>query len=118
MNIPADKKQEMEEHINIEEGLSRVRGNEKLYVTLLKSFSKNTYMDELVDRIAAKDFESAAKTAHTIKGVAANLSFTRLYELMKSLELELKEGTCSESILNDVKDAVAKTLGLIEVLAS
>ena len=74
-------------------GLSRVRGNFNLYVSLLKSFlSKNRDMAAKVDHaIGHFDKGQVRQLAHSIKGVAANLGADRLAAVAAELERAARE---------------------------
>ena len=63
-------------YINIEEGLKRVMHNKTLYVKLLHKLKADTHFTDLTAALQAKDYENARTAAHTIKGIAANLSLT------------------------------------------
>jgi HPt (histidine-containing phosphotransfer) domain-containing protein len=75
-------------YINQQEGLGRVLNNAKLYVKLLGKFKTDTNYNDLLETLAAGDYEKAQGQVHTIKGIAANLSLTELFK--QSLELETK----------------------------
>ena len=109
--IPGD----MAEYVNAEDALKRVGGNAKLYKTLLKSFSNNTYMAPLSEQLSAGDIESAAKTAHTIKGVCANLSLKKVNTIAATLEQELKNSLPYQNSYDELSAAVEKTLQYIAI---
>lgn len=79
-------------YINLEEGLGRLRGNKKIYKTLLGTFLKNDSMTTLQNALDSGDADAAAMAAHTIKGMAGNLSFTALYECSMTQEAAIKSG--------------------------
>jgi HPt (histidine-containing phosphotransfer) domain-containing protein len=99
-------------YVNQQEGLSRVLNNAKLYVRLLTKFKTETTLDELNAAVKAGDFEKAQVDAHTLKGIAANLSLTKLFLQIQDLEIRIKKreevsgdleklGQCfSETIIN------------------
>ena len=62
--------------IDIEDGVKRVMNNRKLYVKLLNKFKDGTNLNDLESGLAAGDMEKAQTAAHTIKGLAANLSLS------------------------------------------
>lgn len=63
---------------------------------LIKRFSIKFLDDKsfqsLKESIEAKDAEGAFSAAHTLKGVAVNLSFTSLYEVSSELTEKLRGG--------------------------
>ncbi|MGV3531543.1 MAG: response regulator [Chthoniobacteraceae bacterium] len=63
------------EGFDAEEGLRRVGGNRALYEKLVRQFiaQEANAPEQIARQIAAGDYASAGRTAHTIKGVAGNL---------------------------------------------
>jgi HPt (histidine-containing phosphotransfer) domain-containing protein len=105
-------------YINFEEGLKRVMNNTKLYVRLLTKFRADTRLDGLSAQIEAGDYEKAQVSAHTIKGVAANLSLTELFEKIRDLESQIKEKAVQSEALDTVKTVFDETLKKVdEVIA-
>ena len=97
-------------YIDFADGLKRVVNNTKLYVKLLTKFKSENKLDDLEAAIAAGEMEKARNAAHTIKGVAANLSLTELYKQSLALETQIKGGAADPAQLDTVKAAFAKTL--------
>jgi len=104
-------------YIDFADGLKRVVNNKKLYVKLLAKFKDNK-LDDLEAAVAANDMEKARNAAHTIKGVAANLSLTELYKQSLALETQIKGGAADPAQLDTVKTAYAKTLQEIDKVIS
>ena len=63
------------EGLNSVEGLLRVAGNRKLYLKLLRQFfvQQSEAPGQITEQLKAGDQPAAERTAHTVKGVAANL---------------------------------------------
>jgi HPt (histidine-containing phosphotransfer) domain-containing protein len=101
-------------YIDFADGVKRVVNNTKLYVKLLAKFRSENKLDNLEAAIAAGDMEKARNEAHTIKGVAANLSLTELYKQSLALETQIKGGSADPAQLDTVKTAFAKTLQEID----
>ncbi|MCI8806040.1 MAG: Hpt domain-containing protein [Clostridiales bacterium] len=76
---------------NIDEGLKRFMNNSALYERCLKKYIAQAEKCNMLDEIQSGDFESAARSAHTMKGVASNLSLTPLYELYAEVVLRIRE---------------------------
>ncbi len=107
--------------IDIESGLLRVGGNEKLYRNLLGKFY-NEYPDstkQIKDALAKEDKELGIRLAHTVKGVAGNLGAKDLQAAGADVEAAIKDGNLEnidelldtfeqniKSIMNDLKDFV------------
>ena len=66
--------------------------NEKLVMKFVLKFLDDPSYDLLVKSLDEGNNEEAFRAAHTIKGVAQNLSFTRLYESSSVLSDELRNG--------------------------
>lgn len=79
--------------INIEKGLKTVIGNEKLYRKLLGQFheSSGNAVSEIKNTLEAGDTETAARLAHTVKGVAGNLGAEELFSAAADLEKAIKQ---------------------------
>ncbi len=100
--------------IGIEGGLARLRGNRKLFATLLVSFQKNTKYAEMCAEIAQKHYEDAALSAHALKGIAANIELVELLRLVVETEAALKSGNApTEELLAELRKANEQTLALL-----
>lgn len=102
------------EYINETEGLNRVMNNTKLFIRLLTKFKNTNNLNGILDALQARDYEKAQAAVHTIKGVAANLSLTALYEQSKSLEIEIKARDAKQDSLEKIKLCFAETLDAID----
>ena len=78
--------------ININDAMTRLNNNKKLYIMLLKKFDGKKMLDELLEKIQGGDIAGAAAAAHTIKGLAANLSLADLRAKAESIDNQLKGG--------------------------
>ncbi|GHV92694.1 hypothetical protein AGMMS50268_31970 [Spirochaetia bacterium] len=105
-------------YINFDEGVKRVMNNTKLYVKLLAKFKADTNLTDTGTHLAAGDYEKARVSAHTIKGIAANLSLTELFERIRDLESQIKEKAVQPGAVDAVKAVYDETLKKIdEVIA-
>lgn len=66
--------------IDAADALDRFLGNEELLRKFLRRFPQDGNMDRLRQALAAGDAEAAFTAAHTLKGVAGNLSLRTLYD--------------------------------------
>ena len=80
------------ELININDAMSRLNNNKKLYMMLLKKFNGQTMLDDLISKVKSGDAVAAEATAHTIKGLAANLSLADLRAKAETIDAQLKTG--------------------------
>jgi HPt (histidine-containing phosphotransfer) domain-containing protein len=97
-------------YIDYEDGKKRVMNNAKLYVRLLAKFKADTKLDNLEAALAAGDMEKAQSEAHTIKGVAANLSLAELFKQSLELETQIKTKAVNPGQMETIKTVFAKTL--------
>lgn len=95
------------------DGLSRLMNNKALYIKLLKSFDGKKYAQDIADIINTEDYEEIRVRAHTLKGVAANLSLKRLSEIAKSIELEAKEHRNAAHLIADLKTTTDETMEVV-----
>lgn len=98
-----------QEYINIDEALSRIRGNKKLYRRMLTLFDNSEEFDKLEALLQEGDYPKAGDVAHAIKGMTGNLSMTALFEASTRLMNELRQSIYDESSIADYRDALKKT---------
>ncbi|MEP1029129.1 MAG: Hpt domain-containing protein, partial [Alphaproteobacteria bacterium] len=120
---PTDALPNVIQGINLSEARTMVRGNDAILRRLLGAFHEK-YMD-IADEIAALlangDLETAARTAHTLKGVSGNIRAERVYQAAMALDDQLRSGPGTpgvaaclaelSSALDEVRDSLAVALG-------
>jgi HPt (histidine-containing phosphotransfer) domain-containing protein len=97
-------------YVNMAEGVKRVMNNTKLYIKLLTKFKNDTKLDDLEAALGTGDMEKAQAAAHTIKGLAANLSLSELWKQSLELETQIKAKAVNPAQMEIVKNAFAQTL--------
>ena len=97
------------EYINIEDALGRIGGNMDLYKRLLGRFLDGNYLEPLNNALSGGDKEEAARLAHTLKGVCANLSLVKLRTLTTEVEQLIKDNKDCSSHLEELKRAYDTT---------
>jgi HPt (histidine-containing phosphotransfer) domain-containing protein len=97
-------------YVNVEEGMKRVMNNAKLYVKLLTKFKTDTNLDKLLAGLEAQDYEKAQVAAHTIKGVAGNLSLSELFAQALAVETQIKARSVDSGTVESLKACFAETL--------
>jgi len=97
-------------YINAEEGKKRVMNNGKLYAKLLTKFKAGTNLDDLIATAVAQDWDKAQAAAHTIKGIAANLSMTELFNQSLDVETQVKGKSIKNESLESLKVCFNETL--------
>ena len=77
----------------------RLMGNDERIVKYLRIFKRDTNLFTLCNAIDHHDFITAFNAAHTLKGVALNLTLTSLATSTKELTEMLRIGKPNEDIL-------------------
>jgi signal transduction histidine kinase/DNA-binding response OmpR family regulator len=74
--------------VDTAQGLSRLRGNQRLYEKLLRHFAQDSgqLLEKLKAEAKAERFEDCRAIAHNLKGVAGNIGADRLREALGDLE--------------------------------
>ncbi|MGD8777503.1 MAG: response regulator [Ignavibacteria bacterium] len=91
--------------IDVEEGVMRVGGNKKLYLSLLEKFyqGNQNFKEQLEKAIEKDDGELSERIVHTLKGVSGNLGMKKLHRLSKELEKLMKSNIHkTNNKINDV----------------
>ena len=106
--------------IAVDVALERLNDNHRLYHSLLVEFSRDysqsgkqirTFLTEKRE----KNIDSAEKLAHTIKGIAGNISAARLFNAALVLEKSLKLSTKEQFIaLESFENALNEVMGGIK----
>ena len=109
---------ELKLYLDTDKALERIRGNKKLFKTLLTHFlATRAQYEQLKQEMGANDHDSAAKTVHAIKGVAANLSMAKLYDQSVEVEAILKKSASDTAeVMASFGDAFEKTMKQVEDL--
>nr|WP_319394884.1 PAS domain S-box protein [uncultured Desulfobacter sp.] len=108
------------EGIDFRQGLARMSGNMDLYRKLLLKFAVNQADTgiKLEKALGVKDVETARRLAHTIKGVAGNISAQQVFKTATDLDAALKSGDIqkAESILPIFSEYLQQAIQTIETL--
>ncbi|MBQ9955736.1 MAG: Hpt domain-containing protein [Eggerthellaceae bacterium] len=96
--------------IDYEDALDRFGGNLDLYRRLAGKYAANEHFIGMDAALEAGDWDQAYREAHALKGVAGNLSFSRLYDLASQICHALREGSpeTAARLLPDARDAHEK----------
>lgn len=102
--------------INYDEAMERFGGNETLFVRLARKFLDDPHFPALETALAEGDAQEAHRQAHSLKGVAGNLSFDALYHEAAVISDALREGdvetaTAHLPIARRAYDQVMSALG-------
>lgn len=102
------------ELVNIEGGLSRVRGNQKLYTRMLGLFLAGGEYADFESAVAANDVQKAADVMHAIKGVSGNLNLDALFEISTELMNTLRGGTMDLERIDVYREVLKDTIAAVE----
>ena len=100
-------------YIDKDDALSRVGGNESLYMKLLGKFEGSVDMQGFDAAIASKDFKAAGDIAHAAKGVAGNLSLTVFFDQSIVVMDQLRSGEYNEEDVKKFKQLFEETKNAI-----
>lgn len=106
------------EGLDIKSGLRRVMGNQEAYRELLKKFITNQkdFVTRLQFHFDKGDNQALQRECHSLAGISANLGFTEIFQLSKSIEnkirnLEIQFISSDLSILTIKLNKLLKELG-------
>jgi two-component system sensor histidine kinase/response regulator len=99
------------EGLDTKDGLARVAGNRKLYLKLLRQFveQQGAAVTDVSKALAAGDFPTAERLAHTLKGVAGNIGAKAVHGSAGELERVIRNRSGAVE-LDSAKNAVASAL--------
>lgn len=102
--------------VDVDGGLKRINGNEKLYTKLLGSFTKSINTYHVGADFDGTDYNETIEKAHAIKGVSGNLSITPIYEAYTKIVDLLRAGKPEEArpILEQVLPIQEEIISCIE----
>lgn len=107
--------------IDVRGALKRLMGNRKLFVTLLSDFAGmySGVSQEIGQAMVRQDMEFAARRAHTLKGVAGNLSAAEAFAAAGDLEADILQGDKAQAMerLDQLDRAMKTVLETAEVLS-
>lgn len=87
--------------IDVEDALNRFMHNEDIYKKYLRMFPSDNTFNKLQLALDNGDTVNAFKAAHTIKGMASNLSLLHLLKALTPLLEELRAGKMPDKDMND-----------------
>lgn len=101
--------------VNTDEGVARCAGLEDFYIDLVKSVLNTEKTDELESNISSGDLKAAFETAHSMKGMYANLSLDPLTRPVSEMTELLRAGTQTDytPYLAEIKAQMSKLIELL-----
>jgi len=106
-------------------GLTRLMGNQRLYLKLLLDFGANygSAADDIRDALAGGDIEQAHSLVHNLKGLSGNLEANDLHAVVLEMESLIKGQTAEtisgkhlKSKLEELENALKQALNAINNL--
>jgi HPt (histidine-containing phosphotransfer) domain-containing protein len=105
--------------LDSEAGLKRTRGNQDLYLSLLKQYviGFSAFGEELTLLLREGSHEEATRLAHSLKGVAANVGSMQVADAAGHLEHALRRGEAPDVAMAQVERELRPVMsGLAEAL--
>ncbi len=107
--------------INVTTAKRRFSGMGDLFLNMLKQFGKDHKNDiQLIrDLLKNEELEEAQKAAHSLKGVAGNLSADRLYEVAMKLERAIGNNELEpiDDLLKEAENSLHEVLNTVSEIA-
>lgn len=95
---------------------------ESMVIKFIFKFLDDKSYGNLMTSIQNKDYKEAFMSAHTIKGLCQNLSFTRLYESSHLITEALRSDSPDENLISELAEKVradyTATVNTIETFRS
>lgn len=91
--------------IDYADAMDRFGGNVDLYKRLALRYLDDSHFDGCVAAMTVGDYDEAYREAHSLKGVAGNLSFDQLYNVSSMVCKNLREGepVAASRLLEDLE---------------
>lgn len=86
--------------------ISKFGNNEMIYIRFLKKFLEDKTYETLEMAWKKKDYKEIERTAHTLKGITANLGINRLNMLTNELVQDIREQ--KYKMLEDIYQEIQK----------
>lgn len=101
--------------LNVQEALQRLLGNEELYQKLLQEFAldQEAAVTAAQEAMLQEDWEVAVRTAHTLKGSAANLGAMALSKSAAQLEMALRGKEATPDLFQQAQEELQRVLSSI-----
>jgi signal transduction histidine kinase/CheY-like chemotaxis protein/HAMP domain-containing protein len=106
--------------LDLQDGLSRVGGNRKLYVKLLGQFidQQGPAVEQITDALTKGDLVLAERVAHTLKGVSGNIGATLVHATAGVLERRIHDRAEAKSLAAAAEKVEACLTPLVSALGT
>lgn len=106
------EKELRENEAGVDAAVKRFMGNKALYKKFLLKFADDRNYEAIAEHVQNENYESAFNSAHTLKGVSANLGLDPIYKGASEIT-ELLRGKQPEEVDREKVDAVLEELGRV-----
>jgi two-component system sensor histidine kinase/response regulator len=106
--------------LDVELGLKRVIGKKPLYFNMLRKYVTNqaNTSNELRAALAANDYATAERVAHSAKGVSGNIGASNLQTMAAEIEKMIHENIAADSVIEKVTPFEIAQNAMIDALKS
>ena len=115
------RKQLEENGTDVDTVLKRFLGNEAMYMKFIMKFLDDKSYQGLIENIGKRDYEEAFKSAHTLKGVTANLGIepvcaaaTLITDLLRNIQPEEVDAALLDQYGKQLTEAYDRFREIIE----
>jgi len=105
----SDRFEKYRQFIDIDEGLSRIGGNKKLFSTMLKNFIDGVAFADLKKSVTENNLSAIQRDYGMLKSVTATLSLTKLQKSLILVENQLISQNSQEKALSTIEELLLET---------
>lgn len=99
--------------VDVDDTLKRFMGNEELYLKFAKRAGEDPAAEELKQALGKRDHDALFRSAHTLKGVAANLGFSHLKSAAEKAVCLAREESADWDQIAEACEAVEKEMNRV-----
>ena len=103
-------------YINYHEAVERLKGSEKLYLSLLRGYRGASQVTDLIKQIEAGERKEALILSKSLRGTAANLALNDFYRVISRTDKLLRNDCIEKDNIKELKKSIAKTTEMIQGL--
>lgn len=104
--------------VDLDGSITRFSGNQALYERFLNKFTEDTVYSSVVKAFQEKDYEAAASSVHTLKGMSGNLGIIPLYQACSNTMDYLRSGDIDNAVssYSKIKDTYQEIISVIQAV--
>lgn len=102
--------------VDVDDAISRFSGKEERYIKYLKLFYGDDNYDRLIEAIKRGDCSEAFECCHSLKGVAGNLGFRKIFHNIYDACEKLRVGDMKgvDKLVSDAEGNYCTIIGIIQ----